>query len=496
MAADLFYLPFRPVIDANGLPVAGAKLYFYATGTTTPQAIYSTSALSTQLTNPVEANAAGVFPNIYLNDALDYRLVIKDAAGATLYDLDPYIAGVAGEKGDTGDTGPTGTVSGASTFVVDTTQPATPSNGTSQALLEFTTPTNPTGQPSPAIMRITTTHNPYSANEQGITHPAYTNKTVGLTVGYTTVYGKQISTEAGAAMIIEHGFHVTSNRPGGGTVKGCEWHWQMTGADWEGYRPITAYGPWTGADKTYDASISFQGAFLDMKDGAGNSIISWNFRGALSDAKVVSLNSALQFQHAGNGYPWLKQLNAAGNAQLNMPYVNSSNGYTFDRDVYMSVGTPATNPLGIQSLLTLTGSGIATGARLCYLGGNSVTGTVTCFEADQSASTASINVLRNTHASGEARSVIETSGTGNAVLRFTYNSSSLNVSANLTWNGTTVAFDKAPKLPSFTVAGLPSASTAGAGAMAWCSNLSGGAGPVMSNGTDWKVIALGATASA
>jgi len=95
MAAKAFFLPFRPAIDANGLTVPGAQLYFYATGTTTPQAIYSDTGLTTPLTNPVEANSAGRWPTIYLNDALTYRVVLKDGDGVTLADQDPYLADVA-----------------------------------------------------------------------------------------------------------------------------------------------------------------------------------------------------------------------------------------------------------------------------------------------------------------------------------------------------------------------------------------------------------------
>lgn len=95
MAAQLFYLPFRPAIDANGLTVPGAQLFFYETGTTTKRPIYSDDALTVELTNPVEANAAGVWPSIYLDEAIVYRCVLKDAAGVTLDDQDPYLADVA-----------------------------------------------------------------------------------------------------------------------------------------------------------------------------------------------------------------------------------------------------------------------------------------------------------------------------------------------------------------------------------------------------------------
>lgn len=94
MAAQLFYLPFRPAINANGITVPGAQLFFYSTGTTTKLPVYTTSALTTELTNPVEANAAGVWPAIYLDNTQVYRVVLKDADGVTLDDADPYLVDI------------------------------------------------------------------------------------------------------------------------------------------------------------------------------------------------------------------------------------------------------------------------------------------------------------------------------------------------------------------------------------------------------------------
>ena len=89
MAADLFTLPSR-AFDANGNILPGAKLYLYATGTTTPQAGFTTSALSTPLANPVVADAGGNFPAIYFNTGLTYRAVLKSADDSTtVFDIDP-----------------------------------------------------------------------------------------------------------------------------------------------------------------------------------------------------------------------------------------------------------------------------------------------------------------------------------------------------------------------------------------------------------------------
>lgn len=90
MAATQFLLPFRPAFDSNGLIVAGAELYFYASGTSTPQPVYADETLLIELANPVTANAAGVWPIIYLDTSLSYRAVLKDEDGNTLNDADPY----------------------------------------------------------------------------------------------------------------------------------------------------------------------------------------------------------------------------------------------------------------------------------------------------------------------------------------------------------------------------------------------------------------------
>jgi hypothetical protein len=67
----------------------GAKAYFYQTGTTNPQDTYADAELTTEHANPVVADAAGVFPEIYLDPSLVYRYTLKTASGVELYTADP-----------------------------------------------------------------------------------------------------------------------------------------------------------------------------------------------------------------------------------------------------------------------------------------------------------------------------------------------------------------------------------------------------------------------
>jgi hypothetical protein len=72
------------VMGTDGQPSAGAKAYFYLSGTSTPQNVYSDAALTTPRSNPVEADADGVLPPIYFA-AVNYRVLITDANGVTIY---------------------------------------------------------------------------------------------------------------------------------------------------------------------------------------------------------------------------------------------------------------------------------------------------------------------------------------------------------------------------------------------------------------------------
>ena len=88
-----FVLPYQTVIDPTGVPLNGALLYFYASGTNTPLATYSDPLLTTSNSNPVAANAAGVFPNIFLNG--NYKVVLTDSSLNQIWTADPvYSSGV------------------------------------------------------------------------------------------------------------------------------------------------------------------------------------------------------------------------------------------------------------------------------------------------------------------------------------------------------------------------------------------------------------------
>lgn len=87
--AELFKPPLFTALDSDGNPINGATLNFYLTGTTTATDVYTSPALSTPISQPVTADSAGRFANIYLDSAVTYKAVFKDASGSTIRTIDP-----------------------------------------------------------------------------------------------------------------------------------------------------------------------------------------------------------------------------------------------------------------------------------------------------------------------------------------------------------------------------------------------------------------------
>jgi hypothetical protein len=100
--AGRILVPDLRAFDANGDPISGAKLYSFESGTTTTLALYTTEALDTEHTNPVVADSAGRFPDLWAAPDVAYRIYVSDGsetsfAGATaINDTDPVYAQGAG----------------------------------------------------------------------------------------------------------------------------------------------------------------------------------------------------------------------------------------------------------------------------------------------------------------------------------------------------------------------------------------------------------------
>lgn len=71
----------------SGELAQGAKAYFYDENTSTPRAVYTDAALSIPYTQPVVANAAGYFPDVFIQSG-NYRNRITTSDGSLIRDRD------------------------------------------------------------------------------------------------------------------------------------------------------------------------------------------------------------------------------------------------------------------------------------------------------------------------------------------------------------------------------------------------------------------------
>jgi len=89
--AERFFMPRATAFDGNGDPIPGGKLEFYIAGTSTPLATYSDAGLTVANANPVIADSAGRFGEIFLISGEEYKVILKDADNATIWTADPYV---------------------------------------------------------------------------------------------------------------------------------------------------------------------------------------------------------------------------------------------------------------------------------------------------------------------------------------------------------------------------------------------------------------------
>jgi hypothetical protein len=75
--------------DGNGDPYPGALAYFYLTETTTDADVYEDADLATPHSQPVEADSDGLFPAIYLDPTVDYKLTLRESDSTLIYTTDP-----------------------------------------------------------------------------------------------------------------------------------------------------------------------------------------------------------------------------------------------------------------------------------------------------------------------------------------------------------------------------------------------------------------------
>lgn len=89
MSHGRFYTPSEQFKDGAGHPYAFGKLYFYASGTSSPLDTYANAALTILNPNPVTLDAAGRAGNVFLKNQRLYKVVLCNADGDQVWTRDP-----------------------------------------------------------------------------------------------------------------------------------------------------------------------------------------------------------------------------------------------------------------------------------------------------------------------------------------------------------------------------------------------------------------------
>lgn len=102
MAAGRLVVPgWTPAVDADGVPIPNARMFFYLNKTTTLATVYADEALTVPLPNPLPANSAGQWLPVWADDANLFSVAVEAPYGPpgvpfTFDDLGPSTSSNAG----------------------------------------------------------------------------------------------------------------------------------------------------------------------------------------------------------------------------------------------------------------------------------------------------------------------------------------------------------------------------------------------------------------
>lgn len=112
MSGVRYYTPNPFEVDPTGVPYAAGQLFFYVTGTSTPQNTYQDAGLTVPNPNPVVADSSGHYGNIFLNSTTAYKVsafgpnptplvpsIPSDPQGIQLWTADPVGPAASGQDG-------------------------------------------------------------------------------------------------------------------------------------------------------------------------------------------------------------------------------------------------------------------------------------------------------------------------------------------------------------------------------------------------------------
>lgn len=278
-----------------------------------------------------------------------------------------------------------------------------------------------------------------------------------------------------------------------------EFHLQLQDKNGTSHRPLSFFMP---VDGGAGSGGGFQSDTVYLQTYAGAERVTWSMAGS---SPVMYLINNVQIWSNTNNNTVMRQLNAAGNAYLALPYYNNENRMIMENPMRIVTAIAPGQYTAVEAIITSASAN----DTLYFIAGPAVTGTLTSFQAQAGASDDLQHVFSN---SGNGASTfivrVKQNSTADPRVRFendgiaywtigidTSDANSfkiggytLTTDTKLRVDANAAGFAVPVKLPSYTVATVPSASAAGAGAQIYVSDESGGAVPAFSDGTSWRRV--------
>ncbi len=301
-------------------------------------------------------------------------------------------------------------------------------------------------------------------------------------------------------------------RQNGSSPLGCEWHVRMQDTGGTEHRPISVFWNRDGSG----GGISFENNYYNFNRIGGVPRVQFDFTS--SSAGAIYLSGPTRIAASYNGSAVIQQQNAAGNAFLPLPYFNSNDELQIAGPIALSGMAKAPNNALIAASATLT----ANQSVFNFAVSGSVTGSLFGYVLQGACTEEFAGLIQQNHGSSPNAHAVSVhrvlnGNVGDAFSRYEVNgvtfwsvgldnsdgdkfkvskNSTLGTNDRVVIDDNTVSFGLPARLPNYTVAQLPSASAAGAGAIVYVTNASGGPVIACSDGTNWRVVAaLGAVVS-
>lgn len=293
----------------------------------------------------------------------------------------------------------------------------------------------------------------------------------------------------------------------GGDAYSFERHIEMVDSNGDPHRVFSFLLPQDGGAGSDLLMAVDRVSFFEFD--AGDPVLQFNIK--TKNVSIGDGTNGLSFNFQKNNVSILKQRNAADDSFLDLPYFNGSDQLVVAGQIVAGAAAPSVGATGhawtftgaagngctlfaVQLAAAQTNAGVhafaATGSTnwdfdLLIQNNNSGSGSGAVMDL-QTAASAGNAYIRTGYTAGE-QWALGMNGSQNYVL-----AKYLNLGSNQVFSvdktNLNVTFNQPPKVPSYAMSGLPSASTFGAGSMIYVTDETGGATLAFADGTVWRRV--------